>query len=107
MGDDLKSFKISDQIKAPIDKPKADAGATGPAPSAGFPRIEALIENDSIDLGDLKNRVSELQALSNSGEASPKEKGGARKASLAYRHLNELIEHLAATKASMLQKAEE
>lgn len=107
MGDDLKSFKISDQVNAPIGKPKAGAGAAPPAPSAGFPRIEALIENDSIDLGELKNRVTELQALSNSGGASPQQKGGARKASLAYRHLNELIEHLVATKDSMLQNAEE
>ena len=76
MGDDLKSFKISDQVNAPIGKPKAGAGAAPPAPSAGFPRIEALIENDSIDLGELKNRVTELQALSNSGGASPQQKGG-------------------------------
>ena len=107
MGDDLKSFKISDQVKAPVDKPKSGAGAAEPAPSAGFPRIEALIENDSIDLADLKGRVAELQALANSATASPQDKGGARKASLAYRHLNELIEHLVETKSSMLQNPNE
>ena len=107
MGDDLKSFKISDQVNAPIDKPRSNAGAAEAVPSAGFPRIEALIENDSIDLGSLKDRVTELQALSNSADASPADKGGARKASLAYRHLNELIAHLVETKSSMLQKADE
>ena len=107
MGDDLKSFKISDQVKAPVDKPKSGAGPAEPAPSAGFPRIEALIENDSIDLADLKGRVAELQALANNASASPQEKGGARKASLAYRHLNELIDHLVETKSSMLQNPNE
>ena len=107
MGDDLKPFKISDQVKAPVDKPKSGANAAELAPSAGFPRIEALIENDSIDLADLKGRVTELQALANNASASPQEKGGARKASLAYRHLNELIDHLVETKSSMLQNPNE
>ena len=106
MSDDLKSFKISDQVKRTVDKPKSDDGAVAPAPSAGFPRIEALIENDSIDLGWVEARRNELAALSNDSSAEPQTKGGARKAALAYKHLGELIDHLVNTKNSMLQDSE-
>lgn len=107
MGDDLKSFKISDQVKTPVDKPKSDKNDLNVAPSAGFPRIEALIENESVDLSVINSRLSDLQALSSSAETSSSDKAGARKASLAYKHLNELIEHLVATKSSMLQNPSE
>lgn len=107
MGDDLKSFKISDQVKTPVGKPKSENDALAGAPSAGFPRIEALIENESVDLSIINSRLSELQALSSSADATSADKAGVRKATLAYKHLNELIEHLVATKSSMLQNSNE
>jgi hypothetical protein len=45
--------------------------------------------------------------LSTSADTSSSDKTGARKASLAYKHLSELIEHLVATKSSMLQNPSE
>ena len=107
MGDDLKSFKISDQVKTPVDKTKSGDLDMSMTASAGFPRIEALIENDSVDLSIINSRLEALQALSTSAETSSSDKTGARKASLAYKHLNELIEHLVATKSSMLQNPSE
>jgi hypothetical protein len=107
MEDELKSFKISDQVKTPVDKPKAGAqGGSEPAPSAGFPRLEALIENESIDLEWIKTRLSQLTAIASDGNASSTDKTGARKASLAYKHIEELMTHLAATKNAMLQESE-
>ena len=103
MSDELKSFKISDQVKRTVDKPKKGEDALLSAPSAGFPRIEALIENDSIDLEWVEARKNQLTALSNDGSADPQTKGGARKAALAYKHVGELINHLVSTKNAMLQ----
>lgn len=106
MSDELKSFKISDQVKRTVDKPKPGEEIAAPTPSAGFPRIEALIENDSIDLEWVAARRNELLALSNASDTLPKTKSGARKAALAYKHVGELIEHLMSTKDSMLQQNE-
>lgn len=106
MSDELKSFKISDQVKRTVDKPKKGEEAVLSAPSAGFPRIEALIESDSIDLGWVEARRNQLVALSNDGSADPQIKGGARKAALAYKHVGELMDHLMNTKNAMLQDSE-
>ena len=106
MSDELKSFKISDQVKRTVDKPKKGEEAVLSAPSAGFPRIEALIESDSIDLGWVEARKSQLAALSNDSSADTQTKGGARKAALAYKHVGELIDHLVNTKNAMLQDSE-
>lgn len=107
MSEELKSFKISDQVKRTVDKPKKSADGGMVAPSAGFPRIEALIEGDAIELEWIESRRSQLIALSNDGSAAPQTKGGARKAALAYKHVGELIDHLVNTKNAMLQTGEE
>ena len=52
--DDLKNFKISDQVRQRVDRPGAPAkGGDAPAAaSVGFPRIEGLLEGGELQAGD-------------------------------------------------------
>ena len=106
MTDDLKSFKISDAVKPTVDKPKGGKGAsqeqpaaTG-APSAGFPKIEALVEAANPDTTGLEQREAELLEMSK-GKGSNKEKANAKKAAQAYAKTRALIAYLLETKHKM------
>ncbi len=101
--DELKGFKISDQVRQRVDRPgekkgKGGAGAA-PAESVGFPRVEALVGSETPDLSGLSTRMTALQELAASG--SNKEKAGAKKAAVAYERAGDLIEHLLETKAAL------
>ena len=102
MTDDLKSFKISDQVKPTVDKPrpKAQSQEQAPAASAGFPNIEALVESAAPDLSGFDARRAQLDELAK-GKGSPKDKAGAKKAELAYAKARALIEYLLETKQKM------
>lgn len=96
---DLKGFKMSDQVKQPVDRArgkKADAAAT-PPPSVGFPRIEAVVE--SGELGGFASRHDALKELAKSG--SNKEKLAAKKAAGAYERAQLLLNYLLETKARL------
>ncbi len=97
---DLKSFKISDQTKQPVDRPRSKAAAkadAAPPPSVGFPRIEAVVE--SGDLGGLSDRMAALQEMARSG--SNKDKLAAKKAAAAYERAAALLGYLLETKARL------
>lgn len=96
----MKSFRIADQQKPGVSKPGAKKQDAVEAPSAGFPRIEALVEQASPDLGGLDARHAQLSELATKG-ASNKEKAAAKKAAVAYERTRDLVEHLLATKAQM------
>jgi hypothetical protein len=101
VSDGLKSFKISDQRKKPIEKAtKKDATP----PSVGFPKIEALIEQDSPDLSGLHARKQALDEMTSSA-TTPKDKAAAKRAAEAYAKSLALIDSLLATKAKMAGKA--
>ncbi len=96
---DLKSFKIADQTKQPVERArnKGAKDEAPPPPSVGFPRIEALVE--SGDLGGLELRLATLQEMSRSG--SNKDKLAARKAAGAYERAQALLGYLLDTKARL------
>ncbi len=95
---DLKSFKISEQTKQPVDRPRSKASkADAPPPSVGFPRIESVVE--SGDLGGLGERLATLQELARSG--SNKDKLAAKKAAAAYERAAPLLGYLLETKARL------
>jgi hypothetical protein len=100
---DMKSFKIGDQQKPGVQKPggkKADATAA-PASSAGFPRIEGLVESAKPDLSGLEARTAQLAELAAKPGASNKDKAAAKKAVVAYERAKDLVEYLLDTKAKM------
>jgi hypothetical protein len=98
--EDLKGFKISDQVKAPVEKPRAKkASEAGPPPSVGFPRIEAVVE--SGDLGGLDGRMQQLKEMQKVG--GNKEKLAAKKAVAAYERAHALLRYLLDTKARLQQ----
>ena len=100
--DELKGFKISDQVQQRVDRPAAGSkkgDKAGSAESVGFPRIEALVGSSEPDLSGLATRMTALQELASSG--SNKEKAGAKKAAVAYERAADLLEHLLQTKAAM------
>jgi hypothetical protein len=97
--EELKGFKISDQVKAPVDKARAKKADQGPPPSVGFPAIEAVVE--SGDLGGLDDRLKALKELSKVG--GNKEKLAAKKAAAAYEKAGALLRYLLETKARLAQ----
>lgn len=100
--DELKSFKVGDKVKKPVEPPRPGAKAE-PAPepsSVGFPRIEALVEADQPDLAGLEARHAELSALATGAKAN-KDKAAAKKAAQAYQRTRELVAYLLETKAKM------
>lgn len=104
--DDLKSFKISDQVKKPVDRPRSPNSAESePAPSsAGFPRIEALVETeDPTQMQSLQQNHERLEEMAKSG-ASNKEKAAAKKAAAAYAKARGLVGYLLETKAKLAGK---
>ncbi|MBI1944818.1 MAG: hypothetical protein HYS27_03935 [Deltaproteobacteria bacterium] len=100
--DELKSFKVGDKVKKTVEPPRPGAKAE-PAPQAasvGFPRIEAVVEQDQPDLTGLQARRAELSTLATGAKAN-KDKAAAKKAALAYQRAEELIAYLLETKAKM------
>lgn len=110
-GGGLGNFKISDAVKKPVG-PTSAAQAAGaanaakkkplkeePAPSAGFPNIEKLIEADTLDRSGFQLRRDALEQVSKTGDN--KEKAGARKALLAYDQVDKLLDYLWDTKAAL------
>jgi hypothetical protein len=98
---DLQSFKISDQVKSPVERPKAKKEKeAGPPPSVGFPRIEAVVESgDEETLAGMQARMATLQEMAKSG--SNKDKLAAKKAAAAYEKTRALLDYLLATKAKL------
>ncbi len=106
MSDDLKNFKIQDAVKKPVERPRAAApGASSEEASEpesiGFPFIEAQVEADGPWLDGMRERHAVLDEMGKNG-ASPKEKASGKKAALGYQRALELLDHLLATKAQML-----
>lgn len=101
--EDLKSFKISDQVKAPVERPKAGGKkeAAAPPPSVGFPHIEAVVEAAEPDLAGFESRLAQLTELAKSG--SNKDKLAAKKAAAAYEKARALLQYLLETKARLSQ----
>jgi hypothetical protein len=100
--DDLKSFKIGDQVKQPVERPRPGQKKEpeGPPPSVGFPRIEAVVEQDQADLSGLESRQAALEEMAKTG-GSNKEKAGAKKAAAAYQKTRELLSYLLETKEKL------
>ncbi|MBM4281895.1 MAG: hypothetical protein FJ137_14445 [Deltaproteobacteria bacterium] len=98
---DLQSFKISEQVKAPVDRPKGKKDKDpAPPPSVGFPRIEAVIESGGAETqATLKARAATLAELAKAG--SNKDKLAAKKAAAAYDKARSLLDYLLATKAKL------
>jgi len=96
--EDLKSFKISDQAKTPVQKTgkKEEPPA---ASSVGFPHIEALVEAATPDLAGFESRLAQLNELAKSG--SNKDKLAAKKAAQAYEKAKALLQYLLETKARL------
>jgi hypothetical protein len=102
----MKAFKISDAVKKPVERPRAGAkSAAAPvaASSAGFPRIEALVESTEPDLSGLLERQALLADMAKSSKVQ-KEKLGAQRAAKAYEKARALLERLFQTKQQMGQK---
>lgn len=101
----MKAFKISDAVKKPVERPKAPKGAPAPVAvaSAGFPRIEALVEADAPDLEGLEARMAVLAEMAKSSKIQ-KEKLNAQRAAKAYERARALLERLFSTKRQMGDK---
>ncbi len=100
MSDELKSFKISAKVPRAVDRKKPKGEGTIEAPSAGFPIIEAMLEQEEVDLGGFGDRHAQLADLAQNG-ADNREKANAKKAAIAYERTHDLLEHLLSTKEQM------
>jgi len=105
MSDDpkLKAFKISDQVKKQVDRPKSprvEETAPETSQSVGFPRIEALVESAEPDVKGLEERQALLEEKAK-GKGSQREKAAAQKAAKAYAKVRTLIAYLLETKQKM------
>lgn len=94
---DLKSFKISDQVKKPVERARGKGAPPEPPPSVGFPQIEAAVE--SGDIAGLQERLTVLQEMAKSG--SNKDKLAAKKAAAGYERALALLTYLLETKARL------
>ena len=102
MTEDLKSFTIQSRVNKRVDRPGSASNQNADnAPSVGFPRIEALVESEALDLGGLAERRAQLNEIVKNG--TPREKPAAQKAALAYERTEDLLQHLMEVKASMGQ----
>lgn len=103
MTEKMKSFKVQDAVKKAVDRPrpgqKQPAAEPDPPASAGFPKIEAIVEADG-DLADLEARMATLGELAKASK-SQKEKLAAQRALKAYERARALLAHLLETKARM------
>lgn len=103
----LKGFKIGDAVKKPVSPTSAaqmkkqaeEAAPTTAGQSAGFPHLEAWIEKPTLDKSGLHARVEQLTGMTTHGD--PKTKAAARKAVLAYEHVERLLDFLWATKEQL------
>lgn len=102
--DDLKSFKISEQAKTPVERAKAkkEKDEVSQA-SVGFPHIEALVEAAQPDLSGFGSRLAQLTELAKTG--SNKDKLAAKKAAAAYEKARVLLQYLLETKARLAAAA--
>jgi hypothetical protein len=96
--DDLKGFKISDQVKTKVDRPTKKEVVAPAAPSAGFPALEALVDAEP-DMGGFHARHASLVEMSKSG--TTKDKAAARKAATAYEKTKDVIGVLMDTKKKL------
>ena len=99
MSDDLKSFKISQQVKPRVERPGTSAKGKPGGASVGFPLIEALLESEEPDVSGLNERLDRLQQMASTG--SMKDKSAAGKAAIAYERTADLLEHLFSTKSAL------
>ena len=100
MNDNMKSFKIGDQLPRGAERrAKPKSGTAKETASVGFPHLEGLLEQDELDLSGFGERVDALEALSESG--GNKEKAAVKKARVAYERTIDVIEFLLETKAAM------
>jgi hypothetical protein len=93
--EDLKAFKISDQVKTKVERATKKEVAPPASPSVGFPALEAFVET-APDMSGFDGRHGVLVEMSKSG--STKDKASARKAATAYEKTKELIGVLMETK---------
>jgi hypothetical protein len=103
----MKTFKIGDAVKKPVERPRPGAKVAAALPAApptsvGFPRIEALVEAETPDLTGLDARMAALLELHRVA-TSPKNKLAAQRAARAYEKAKLLIEQLFATKKQLGQ----
>jgi hypothetical protein len=104
--DNLEGFKIGD-LKRPQIRPSRGAAATGsqdapePAPSVGFPAVEARLEANDVDAvaDELRATYERLEALSQGGDV--KTRSAAAKAMVAYERTADLFEYLFTTKDAL------
>lgn len=97
--DEFKSFKISAKVPNAVDRkgPKETASAPVESTSVGFPTIEALLEQDEIDLGSFGARHAQLTEIA-AGTGDNRTKANAKKAAIAYERTHDLLEYLLSTK---------
>ena len=102
---DFKAFKASDAQKVPLSsgKKKSPPETGGESTSAGFPTIERLLEQDSLDWSGPAQRLETLRALAETGSA--RDKGAVRKAIAAYERTQDLLEFLWQTKSGLAAPA--
>ena len=70
--------------------------------SAGYPTLEALIEQPSVDFAPMKARRVQLVDLSRSAKLA-QDKAAAKQASVAYDRFFKLVDELLQIKAKMAQ----
>jgi hypothetical protein len=87
-------------VKPTVDKPRAKEEPAPSTGSAGFPKLEALVEAAVPDTSGLEEREAALLEMSK-GKGSNKEKASAKKAAVAYSKARALIAYLVETKHKM------
>ncbi len=73
--------------------------------SVNFPFLEAFIEREPVELGPYQKSHARLQKMINSDSVSPRLRGAAEQAIVAYDNFFSLIEHLLSIKVR-LQKGQ-
>lgn len=103
--DELKGFRIGDK-RRPEVRGQASGANSGKvvvteSPSAGFPAIEARLEQRSVEevAEELRGSYERLETLAEGG--SMKEKAAAKKAMAAYERTADLFEYLYMTKEAL------
>lgn len=104
--DELGSFKIGDMRRPSLrtsSKGGQRAAEPEPAPSVGFPAVEARLESSTVDgvAEELRASYEQLEAMSTTGDM--RKKAGAKKAMGAYERAADLFEYLFQTKDALSQ----
>ena len=73
------------------------------APSAGYPNIEALLDQDKLDLSGMLKRQEELVAMSKAKNEPEKSKIAAKHAALAYDKFFDIFSSLLEVKKKMYE----